>query len=465
MNDYALLSLLIQDPKYWKLYHRNLAEYEWEDDWIKSVYQVYSKFSEKHQAPITCPDKLFWVCQKSIKTQMSEEQRETLKSTVDCLFSMDLDAVDRMQVAEYLLDVRRQAIAEKLMTGDTDDWEAAQKEIADIIRVKSMQTASSELLFSDEAMEDPLEKVKEEEGEPISTGSCLLDELMNGGWYRGKQVVFLGLPGFGKTYFQIHFAVQAAKAGHRVVYIALDNTKGEMRKRIYSCSAGIPFSDLKTIKKNEYRDKLKALNIGSDKFILVMGHRKRTTMAEIQSELDRIVETIGPIDMICLDYIDVVKSSNSKREQYQDLDEAYAEHAGWGTIYNAVMVTASQGNRGGFGKPHLDQNDMAGAFAKNNHAAYVISVNQSGSDKAVERCWLAFLKVREEQARYRKAFIMKRSTGEVLDDPSAIVWLDAEVAQKEYKKNAARSTAEKLRKAKLVRPKRDSEEEEGQIAA
>lgn len=460
MNDYALLSLLIQDPKYWKLYNRNLTEYEWEDDWIKSVYQVYSKFTAKHSSPITDPDKLMWVCEKFIKTPMSPEQRETLRSTVDCLYSMELDSVDRMQVSDYLLSVRRQAIAEKIMMGDIDDLEQAQKEIADIARVKAMQTAQSEFLFSEEAMEDPLEKVQEEEGEPISTGSCLLDELMNGGWYRGKQVVFLGLPGFGKTYFQIHFATVAAKAGHRVVYIALDNTKGEMRKRIYSCAAGIPFSDLKTIKKSEYRDKLKALNIGSDKFILVMGHRKRTTMAEIQAELDRIVETVGPIDMICLDYIDVVKSSNSKREQYQDLDEAYAEHAGWGTIYNAVMVTASQGNRGGFGKPHLDQNDMAGAFAKNNHAAYVISVNQSGSDKAAERVWLAFLKVREEQARYRKAFVMRRSTGEVLDDPSAIVWLDTEVAQKKHKEKATKSVGEKLRKAKLVRPSRESEEEE-----
>ena len=64
--------------------------------------------------------------------------------------------------------------------------------------------------------------------EKITTGLRELDEMLDGGVYRGSNVLIVGMTGTGKTTFALHFAVANALAGRRVVYITFEEPVGQI---------------------------------------------------------------------------------------------------------------------------------------------------------------------------------------------------------------------------------------------
>lgn len=60
-----------------------------------------------------------------------------------------------------------------------------------------------------------------------STGISGLDELLHGGLPRRKLYLIEGTPGVGKTTLGMHFAMEGAKQGERVLYILMSETESE----------------------------------------------------------------------------------------------------------------------------------------------------------------------------------------------------------------------------------------------
>ncbi|WP_297497074.1 ATPase domain-containing protein [Thermococcus sp.] len=59
-------------------------------------------------------------------------------------------------------------------------------------------------------------------GEKITTGIPQLNKMLDGGVYRGSNVLFVGMTGTGKTSFALHFVVSNALQGKKAVYISFE---------------------------------------------------------------------------------------------------------------------------------------------------------------------------------------------------------------------------------------------------
>ncbi|HAR62563.1 MAG: recombinase RecA [Candidatus Margulisiibacteriota bacterium] len=58
--------------------------------------------------------------------------------------------------------------------------------------------------------------------EKISTGIIKLDELLGGGYPKGKSILIAGEPGTGKTLLSLQYLIDGAKRGEKGIYVSID---------------------------------------------------------------------------------------------------------------------------------------------------------------------------------------------------------------------------------------------------
>ena len=68
--------------------------------------------------------------------------------------------------------------------------------------------------------------------EKVTTGIEKLDQMLDGGLYRGANVLIVGMTGTGKTTFSLHFAVANAIQGRRVAYLAFEEPMDQLIRAI-----------------------------------------------------------------------------------------------------------------------------------------------------------------------------------------------------------------------------------------
>ena len=453
MNDYLLLSACLQDPKLWGVFSPVLSSHSWDDEWVSWVYKKVSEKLGSRRLKVQTAEDLFYLIDND---KLKDAQRETFWEICEHLYSLEINDISRDRLQSFMLDSKRASLAEAILSGG--DLSEIEKEISLLKKIKSDPGFAWDNIFSREALANPRELIKAEEGTPITTGLPSLDKIMNGGWYRGRQAIIVAKPGFGKTYLMIAFAKAAVLSGMRVLYVALDNAKGEMRKRFYHCFSGVPFSN--DLTDEQFSRRLLDMGIDENRFSLLVGHRKQTTMAEIDAMTIEKAEEWGGYDMRIIDYIDVVRFP--KHEQnWQEVEDAYASNAGYATKFNSLEMTASQPKAEGYGAKSIDLEHYAGSIGKGRHCGYSMAIKQNGQDRACDRAWLSVIKAREELNRYQKPFTMKRSTGEVLDLDEPVVWLDMEQGKKARDSQVKQTMSQRLREKGLhLRKRAETEADE-----
>ena len=73
----------------------------------------------------------------------------------------------------------------------------------------------------------------------VSSGMQGLDDILDGGFPRGRVVLLLGGPGTGKTLFSLQFLTMAAERGERGVYLTLEEPLRLVRENVQCYGWGI----------------------------------------------------------------------------------------------------------------------------------------------------------------------------------------------------------------------------------
>lgn len=185
------------------------------------------------------------------------------------------------------------------------------------------------------------ERYKPHFRKPISTGWKVIDEYTQGGIGKGELAVVIAATGGGKSYALVHHGAQALMEGKNVVHYTLELKDTLVGRRYDACLTKIPLDSLNSMKDDVFNE---ISNIPGKLIIKEYPTKSASTMT-IRNHLDKIISRSIQVDMVIIDYADLLRPVNVEREKRNELESIYEQIRGLGAEYDVSIVTASQSNR------------------------------------------------------------------------------------------------------------------------
>tara|TARA_B100000886_G_scaffold114966_1_gene77388 strand:- start:140 stop:1555 length:1416 start_codon:yes stop_codon:yes gene_type:complete len=190
---------------------------------------------------------------------------------------------------------------------------------------------SSSLIKFDEAMRQTIEMAsnayKNEEGiVGVPTGLKDLDDRL-GGLHKSDLIIIAGRPSMGKTALATNIAFNAAKKiqenGEKssIAFFSLEMSSEQLSTRILSEQSRIKSNDIRRGKISEEQfDKFIETSKDISELPLYIDETPAITIAALSNRARRIKRLYG-LDMVVIDYIQLMKASNSNNGRVQEISE------------------------------------------------------------------------------------------------------------------------------------------------
>ena len=213
---------------------------------------------------------------------------------------------------------------------------------------------------------------------PITTGWKLMDSLMHGGLGSGELGVVIAPTGVGKSMALVHLGAQGIKEGKTVIHYTLELADTVVASRYDSTITGISLNDLWANKEDVY-DLVKDLD---GRLIVKEYPTKTATTATIHNHLEKLIRLgINP-DMIIVDYGDLLRPIDKRKEKRNELESIYEELRSLAQQYNCPVWTASQTNRSGLNAEVITMESISEAFNKCFVADFIFTISRTIEDKS-----------------------------------------------------------------------------------
>ncbi len=190
---------------------------------------------------------------------------------------------------------------------------------------------SSSLIKFDEAMRQTIEMAsnayKNEEGiVGVPTGLKDLDDRL-GGLHKSDLVIIAGRPSMGKTALATNIAFNAAKKiqenGEKssIAFFSLEMSSEQLSTRILAEQSRIKSNDIRRGKISEEQfDKFIETSKDISELPLYIDETPAITIAALSNRARRIKRLYG-LDMVVIDYIQLMRASNSSNGRVQEISE------------------------------------------------------------------------------------------------------------------------------------------------
>ena len=190
---------------------------------------------------------------------------------------------------------------------------------------------SSSLIKFDEAMRQTIEMAsnayKNEEGiVGVPTGLKDLDDRL-GGLHKSDLIIIAGRPSMGKTALATNIAFNAAKKiqenGEKssIAFFSLEMSSEQLSTRILAEQSRIKSNDIRRGKISEEQfDKFIETSKDISELPLYIDETPAITIAALSNRARRIKRLYG-LDMVVIDYIQLMKASNSNNGRVQEISE------------------------------------------------------------------------------------------------------------------------------------------------
>ena len=212
---------------------------------------------------------------------------------------------------------------------------------------------------------------------PVSTGWSDMDNLCGGGLGKSELGVVIAPTGAGKSMVLVHLGTEAIKDGKTVIHYTLELQDTVIANRYDSCLTGYPLSDIINFKEEVY-DEVKSLP-GS--LIIKEYPTKSASTNTIRAHLSRLVKRGIKPGMIVVDYADLLKPVQARKEKRNELESIYEELRSLSTEFSCPIWTASQTNRSGLNAEVITMEQISEAFNKCFVADFIFSVSRTIEDK------------------------------------------------------------------------------------
>lgn len=187
-------------------------------------------------------------------------------------------------------------------------------------RMKTLRQSADSLL---ERMEYRVEHRGELTGS--ETGFASINELTSG-WQRGDMDIIAARPSIGKTTFAINSAIAAARSGRRVIYFSMEMTAEQLEARILACISKIPLTRIigGFIIEHEWAAMSAAIGEIAE-LPFAIDDTPGITPREIRSKVRRRRSVDGAVDVVVIDYVQIMGSD--MRQRNASKRERIAENA------------------------------------------------------------------------------------------------------------------------------------------
>ena len=215
------------------------------------------------------------------------------------------------------------------------------------------------------------------ERNPVSTGWERVDKITQGGLGRGELGVVIAPTGAGKSMALVHLGAMAVKAGLQVVHYTLELSDTVVASRYDSCLTGVPLTSLM----DEKEAILEEVKNVRGKLIIKEYPTKTASTSVIKNHIKRIVSGGQKVDMIIVDYGDLLNPTVRYKEKRTELETIYEELRALAMEFVCPVWTASQTNRSGLNAEVVTMESISEAFNKCFVADFIFSVSRTVDDK------------------------------------------------------------------------------------
>ena len=212
---------------------------------------------------------------------------------------------------------------------------------------------------------------------PVSTGWKIIDDITKNGLGKGELGVVIAPTGAGKSMVLAHLGAQAVKDGKNVVHYTLELSEAVTGQRYDSCISGVRLSDLSSMKDLVF-EKVKDVE-GS---LVIKEYPTRSASVNVlASHLEKLKKRNQKIDVILVDYADLLKPSTNYKEKRQELESIYESLRALAQEHDCPVWTASQTNRSGLNAEVITMESISEAFSKCFVADFIFSISRTIKDK------------------------------------------------------------------------------------
>ena len=311
------------------------------------------------------------------KTEFDDENEILKKQIKDYIIRINKSEVDG---DEYIKDTaldfcRKQKLKEAMVKSISLLQQSSFDEISSVINNALRLGSDNEQGY--EWIADFEERFKVRARNPIATGWDEIDKISKQGLGKGELGVVIAPTGAGKSMVLTHIGSHALQKGHNVVHYTLELLDTVVAGRYDSCITGFELNDL-IAKKDEIYEKIKDI----DGTLVIKEYPTKTASVKtLRNHLEKIRKRGGKIDMIIVDYADLLKPTSNYREKRTELESIYEELRTLAYEFSCPVWTASQTNRSGLDAEVITMNAISEAFSKCFVADFIFSVSRTIMDK------------------------------------------------------------------------------------
>ena len=241
----------------------------------------------------------------------------------------------------------------------TDFLEEIEREFLDITNEQSTEgglvSAKNILVPTLEELEKRISSKEETTG--ITSGLTDLDKYTSG-WQKSDLIIVAGRPGMGKTALALNLAMNAVthNEGNHVAIFTLEMSKEQLLERLLASSGKIDSTKIRRGNLTESdQDRLMdaARNMNQLGHRILIDETPAITISELRSRCRRLLKEAGRLDLIIIDYLQLMSGSPQARKQgrEREIGEISMGLKALAKELSVPVIAAAQLNRGPDARP------------------------------------------------------------------------------------------------------------------
>ena len=213
--------------------------------------------------------------------------------------------------------------------------------------------------------------------ETIKTGWDIINELTQDGLGGGELGVVVAPAGIGKSWVLQAIAANAVKNGKTVVHYTLELNEEYTGLRYDSIFTGVANQNLK-YHKDEVENAVGKLK---GELIIKYFPTKTASVNTLSAHLQRMITLGKQVDMVVVDYADIMKDTSNSKEIRHALGNIYEDLRGLAGEFQFPIWTASQANRSALDEDVIEAQKVSESYQKIMTADFVMSLSRKVEDK------------------------------------------------------------------------------------